>query len=127
VPNRQGNPWATAARWGRTIRMFKCQCGEQTWIYDPALDMSSAMQRAHLTQAERHLASGIRHIEKQEQIIADLDRGGHDAAVVLELLTTFRDMQDHLVAHRARILEEIKHRGRLNWRPLLAPTATLSL
>ena len=65
-----------------------------------ALDRSSAIQRAHLTQAERHIASGIRHIEKQEQIIAELDCGDHDAAVALELLTTFRDMKDHLVAPR---------------------------
>ena len=21
---------------GRTIRMFRCQCGEQTWVSDPA-------------------------------------------------------------------------------------------
>jgi len=21
---------------GRTIRMFRCQCGEQTWIFEPA-------------------------------------------------------------------------------------------
>jgi len=51
---------------------------------------------------ERHIASGIRHTEKPEQIIAELDCGDHDAAVALELLTTFRDMQDHLVAHRDR-------------------------
>jgi hypothetical protein len=24
------------SRKGRTIRMFRCQCGEQTWISDPA-------------------------------------------------------------------------------------------
>jgi hypothetical protein len=65
------------------------------------------MQRARLAQAERHIASGIRHFTKQEQIIADLDRGGHDAAVALQLLTTFRNMQDDLVAHRDRILEEL--------------------
>jgi hypothetical protein len=41
-------------------------------------------------------------------IIADLDRGGHDAAVALQLLTTIHDMQDHLVAHRDRILEELE-------------------
>jgi hypothetical protein len=65
------------------------------------------MQWAHLAQAERHIASGIRHTAKQAQITADLDRGGHDAAVALQLLTTFRCMQDHLVAHRDRILEEV--------------------
>jgi hypothetical protein len=40
-------------------------------------------------------------------IFADLGRGSH-AAVALQLLTTFRDMQDHLVAHRDRVLEELE-------------------
>jgi hypothetical protein len=38
--------------------------------------------------------------------LADLDRGCHDAAAGLQLLAIFRDMQDHLVAHRDRIREE---------------------
>ena len=71
--------------------------------------MDRAMQLAHLAQAERHIASGLCHIENQEQIIAGLDRGDHYTAVALELLRTFRDMQDHLVAVRDRILEELGH------------------
>jgi hypothetical protein len=71
--------------------------------------MDHAVQQAHLAQAERHIASGIRHIEKQGQIIANLDRGDHGTAVALELLIVFRDMQVHFVAHRDRILEEMKH------------------
>jgi hypothetical protein len=43
--------------------------------------MDHAMQRAHLAQAERHVAAGIRQIEQQERIVADLDRNGHDATV----------------------------------------------
>jgi hypothetical protein len=55
-----------------------------------------------------HIASGIRHIATQEQIITDLDRGNHEAAVALDLLAIFRDMQDHLLAHRDRILAELE-------------------
>ncbi len=47
--------------------------------------MDRAMQLAHLAQAERHIASGLCHIENQEQIIAGLDRGDHYTAVALEL------------------------------------------
>jgi len=70
--------------------------------------MDRAMQLAHLAQAEQHIASGLRHIENQEQIIAGLDRGDHYTAVALELLLTFRDMRDHLVAHRDRILRRAR-------------------
>jgi hypothetical protein len=70
--------------------------------------MNRAMQLAHLAQAERHIASGLRHIEKQEQIIADLDCNGRDITVAVDVLWTFRDMQDHLVAYRDRIIEQLK-------------------
>jgi hypothetical protein len=70
--------------------------------------MDHAMQLAHLAQAELHIASVRRYIERQEQIIADLDRDGCDITVALDLLTTFRHMQDQNVAHRDRILEELE-------------------
>jgi hypothetical protein len=40
--------------------------------------MDRAMQLAHLAQAEQHIASGLRHIENQEQIIAGLGQRFHD-------------------------------------------------
>jgi hypothetical protein len=55
--------------------------------------MDRAMQLAHLAQAERHIISGIRHIERQEQIIADLDCNDRDITIAVKLLWTFRDMQ----------------------------------
>jgi hypothetical protein len=70
--------------------------------------MDRAMQQAHLAQAERHIASVRRYIERQEQIIADLERDGCDITIALDLLTTFRHMQDQNVAHRDRILEELE-------------------
>lgn len=70
--------------------------------------MNRSMQMARLDQAERHIASGIRYIERQEQLIAGLGRDGCDITIALNLLTTFRHMQDENVAHRDRILEEMK-------------------
>ena len=70
--------------------------------------MDRAMQQARLAQVERHIASVRRYIERQEQIIADLERDGCDITIALDLLTTFRHMQDQNVAHRDRILEELE-------------------
>jgi hypothetical protein len=50
-------------------------------------------------------------------MIADLDRGSHSAAVALQLLATFRHVQDQNVAHRDRILEELEHKA-ASWRRL---------
>jgi hypothetical protein len=56
--------------------------------------MNRSVQLARLDQAERHIASGIRYIERQEQLIAGLGRDGCDITNALDLLTTFRHMQD---------------------------------
>ena len=70
--------------------------------------MDRALQQAHLAQAERHIAGVRGYIERQEQIIADLERDGCDITIALDLLTTFRHMQDENIAHRDRILKELE-------------------
>jgi hypothetical protein len=55
--------------------------------------MDHAIQLAHFAQVERHIVSGIRHIERQEQIIADLDCNDRDITIAVKLLWTYRDMQ----------------------------------
>jgi len=81
-------------------------------VSPPVLElmMNRTVQLARLAQAERRIASGIRHIKKQEQIIADLERNGRDiaAALAVELLTIFRRTQDYDVAHRDRILKDLE-------------------
>ena len=67
--------------------------------------MNRSMQLARLDQAERHIASGIRYIERQEQLIAGPGRDGCDITIALNLLTTFRHIQDENIAHRDRIEE----------------------
>ncbi len=55
------------------------------------------MQRAalqhDLAQAERHVARGGRHLARQEAIIAELDRDGHDTTEALKMLATMRATQ----------------------------------
>jgi hypothetical protein len=70
--------------------------------------MDRAMQQARLAQVERHIVSVRRYIERQEQIIADLERDGCDITIELDLLTAFRQEQDQNVAQRDRILKELE-------------------
>ena len=44
------------------------------------------------------------HIERQEQIVADIDSQRRDGTAARELLRALRQMQDQYVAHRDRIL-----------------------
>jgi hypothetical protein len=47
----------------------------------------------HLAQAEHHAAEGKRHLARQEQLVAELDRDGLDTAGALNVLATLRETQ----------------------------------
>jgi uncharacterized membrane protein len=47
----------------------------------------------HLAEAEQHVAEGWQHIERQEALIAEIDRKGYDAAEARKVLATLRDTQ----------------------------------
>jgi len=55
--------------------------------------MDRAILRQHLAQAERHVAEGKRHLLRQEERIAELDRDGHDTVEARRLLATLRATQ----------------------------------
>ena len=69
--------------------------------------MNVSMQLRHLAEAERHIASGLDHISRQELLIADLDHRGQDSTVARSLLRTFGLLQAEHIAHRDRILREL--------------------
>ena len=66
------------------------------------------MIEKHLAQAEQHVAEGERHITRQRQIIAELERDGHNAGSAKELLTIFEGTQAILNADRDRLKEEAR-------------------
>jgi hypothetical protein len=70
--------------------------------------MDLAMVRAHLAEAEQHIALGERHIARQIEIIAGLERGGNSTLLALDLLATYRKLQEAHVAHRENILRELE-------------------
>jgi len=47
----------------------------------------------HLAQARRHVAAGELHLARQHEIIAELERDGHDANEAKRLLAQFIVMQ----------------------------------
>lgn len=65
--------------------------------------------QAELEQAERHIREGEAHIERQLEIVAELERDGHALACAKarSLLNVFQETQKSHVDHRAMILREI--------------------
>jgi hypothetical protein len=63
---------------------------------------------AHLEEAERHARQGAIHVANQRNLIADLERGGHDTTDARALLRQFEDLQELHVADRDRLRQELK-------------------
>jgi hypothetical protein len=74
--------------------------------YAETMDRATIAQ--HLAEAEGHVALGEQHITRQKQIIAELERDGHDTAEAKDLLSTFEATQVLHVADCDRLLEELK-------------------
>jgi hypothetical protein len=55
--------------------------------------MDRAVLLQHLAQAERHVAEGDQHLLRQEELIAELDRDGHDTEKARVILDTLRETQ----------------------------------
>ena len=65
------------------------------------------MLQQPLAMAERHVALGEHHLARQEALIAELDRDGHDTADALKLLATMRATQRLHRQERNRLLAEL--------------------
>ena len=65
--------------------------------------MERSFEIGHLEQAERHVAEGEQHIARQRELIAELERDGHDTTTAIELLRTFEQSQAGHIADRDRI------------------------
>jgi len=69
------------------------------------------MIERHLAQAEEAVRLGRSHIARQIEIVAELERDGHDATTARELLRTFEDLQVQHEGHRDRLLAELRDLG----------------
>jgi hypothetical protein len=70
--------------------------------------MDRKMELDHLAIGQRAISNGERHIQREEQAIADLDRAGHDTSLARDMLATFRRVQAEHVAHRNLILKMLQ-------------------
>ena len=70
--------------------------------------MDRVMQIRNFEEAERHVVDGARRIARQERLIAQLDRHGHNTFEARRLLKNFRTSQKLHLEHRSRIVKQLK-------------------
>jgi len=69
--------------------------------------MDRRMLEAHFALAREHVLTGERNLERQREVVVDLDRAGRDTAEARRLLMNFEDVQEMHVADRNRLLSEL--------------------
>jgi len=75
---------------------------------DLKMAMSEQVVRRHLAEADRHIQTGARTVERQRRAIAKLDEIGHNTADAKVLLATLEQIQNAFLLHREMILNEPK-------------------
>jgi hypothetical protein len=86
--------------------------------------MERATLENDLSRAEAHVANGQKRIAQQHEIIAELDREGHDTAPAKDMLASFERTQAMHVANRDRIAGKLATLTRL---PMASETETLAM
>jgi hypothetical protein len=69
--------------------------------------MDREMLQRHLALAEEHIATGEKNIARQRDLIAQLERDGHDTASARTFLREFEQLQALHIAERERLLSEL--------------------
>jgi hypothetical protein len=72
--------------------------------------MNREMELRHLALAEKTVALDERHIQREEQMISELDRDGHDTRHALALLETYRRTLAEHIAHRNMVLKLLQRK-----------------
>jgi hypothetical protein len=69
------------------------------------MDRQQTME--HLALAEEHVRVGAKNVARQREMIAELERDGHDTTQARSLLAHFEQVQAMHVADRERLLREL--------------------
>ena len=75
------------------------------------------MIEEHLALAQRHVMEGEGHVQKQRDIVAELERDGHDTTQARELLRTFEELLGEHYDDRARLEFQLAESTRVRSRP----------
>ena len=79
------------------------------------MPIDRAILQQHLMLAERHVAEGTEHVTRQRELVARLERDGHDVFESKRLLILFEELLDLHIADRERIERELNwQQNRLN-------------
>jgi len=70
--------------------------------------MDDLREREHLVLAERHIAEAKAHIARQKEVIAELERGGHETDLAVGMLRALERCLQGFERHRALILKQLK-------------------
>ena len=65
--------------------------------------MNRELLERSLAQAERHVIQGERHVARQRDLVARLERDGHDTSQAIQLLRQFQELQALHIADRDRL------------------------
>lgn len=70
--------------------------------------MDRSTQLTSIEMAQRHVTEGQRRVDKQERLVAELDRDGHDTTEARKLLGNLHITQKLHLEHRNRLLREFQ-------------------
>ena len=71
------------------------------------LPMDRAILQEYLALTQGEIAAGERHIARQRELIAQLERDRHDTREATELLDQFEHLQAQHIAHRDQLRHEL--------------------
>jgi hypothetical protein len=94
-------------------RSGRCACAAPTPVYVLRCGMDRATIEEHLEQARRHVAEGEEHVARQQQIVDELERDGHDTTQAREVLKVFEETLATHVADQERLEQELASAGGL--------------
>jgi hypothetical protein len=69
--------------------------------------MNRSVLQERLNRVRRHIAMGEENLARLREIIARLERSGHDSSAARELLARFEELQKLPVADRDRLEMEL--------------------
>lgn len=70
--------------------------------------MDRALLEKHLAMAERNVRRGAEHLERQRALVARRESLGRPSPTACELLEMFEELQVEHVAHRDRLLHDLR-------------------
>ena len=74
--------------------------------------MDRALLAQFLAKAEEHIAKSQERVRRQQQLVADLDRDGHDTVLARQVLAQFEELLSLQLADRDRLAEELSRASR---------------